>query len=763
MSRRLDLSQFRGDDSDDEVPKKQLELTDLKRNVFTVGNTKKSKKDLEKEAEEKKRIEEEKAAALALAEFEDAFEKPGSSFGTSGVRGFIGGVRGGFVRAGGAGNATPYEPPRGPSMAQPPSGPSGPPKGPAAMGYARPTPRAMFKAPSPPPSAGPKPKGKRAMDSFLEEIKSNQAVREQRLGKKAKMEGSSVTALAAWEGTSGGRPIGEAESTNLFVGNLPSNVTEETLGLFFAKIGPVGTVKIMWPRGDIDSSIGGVVTSSRWAKPGLQGFVAYMKRKDAETAVNELDGLDWGGSVIRVGWSKPVPVPTRAIYDLGSSRGRSPEPSSSRHKARSPSYSISPSPPPRSKRRQSPSGPRSPSPRRNESRHNRSESYSSRSRSRSHSRSRSPPPKKLSSREKWLKKVPVETDKFIRAVAAKVRHHGKGFEQVLKTKEKDNEKFNFFFNSDLPDYHLYRSLLSSSYRIPTPPPDDFVDEGYASMYSSDSAEDSERERIGKTKVGKLARKRYEAMLRMMSGKRAEIGRAMEFAVKHAEAADEVADIICQSLRIDDTPVPRKIARLHLVSDILHNSASPLPNVWKYRLAFEQRLPKVFAHLSDVEKSLRAYSGIISADVFKTQVLTVLEIWDRWIVFTGEVSESLRELFLGDRTLNGAGKTDEAEHQEQQEKKAKDDSEGSRGGFKTSGFKSSFKPLSAVAAPAESTLEDGGNATAEQLDGEDMELDGEPMEEEDVDGEAMDEDLDGEAMEDLDGEAMGEDDVDGEPM
>ena len=43
-----------------------------------------------------------------------------------------------------------------------------------------------------------------------------------------------------------------------------------------------------------------------------------MKRKDAEKAVKELDGLDWGGSVLRVGWSKPVPMPQRALY--GASR-----------------------------------------------------------------------------------------------------------------------------------------------------------------------------------------------------------------------------------------------------------------------------------------------------------------------------------------------------------------------------------------------------------------------------------------------------------
>lgn len=60
------------------------------------------------------------------------------------------------------------------------------------------------------------------------------------------------------------------------------------------------------------------------------------------------------------------------------------------------------------------------------------------------------------------------------------------------------------------------------------------------MYSSDSAEDSERERVGKAKIGKVARKRFESILRSMSGKRVEIARAMQFAVNHAEAAEEAS-------------------------------------------------------------------------------------------------------------------------------------------------------------------------------------------------------------------------------
>jgi len=39
-----------------------------------------------------------------------------------------------------------------------------------------------------------------------------------------------------------------------------------------------------------------------------------MKRKDAEKALREYDGYDWGGSVLRVGWSKAVPIAAKPMY-----------------------------------------------------------------------------------------------------------------------------------------------------------------------------------------------------------------------------------------------------------------------------------------------------------------------------------------------------------------------------------------------------------------------------------------------------------------
>lgn len=54
--------------------------------------------------------------------------------------------------------------------------------------------------------------------------------------------------------------------------------------------------------------------AARRAKPSLTGFVAFMKRDDAEKALNATDGQDFAGTLLRVSWGKPAPIPLRPIY-----------------------------------------------------------------------------------------------------------------------------------------------------------------------------------------------------------------------------------------------------------------------------------------------------------------------------------------------------------------------------------------------------------------------------------------------------------------
>ena len=67
----------------------------------------------------------------------------------------------------------------------------------------------------------------------------------------------------------------------------------------------------MWPRLDSIPTSGVPVP-----RRALGGFVAYLRRQDAERAFKELDGVEWGGNVIRTSWGKAVPLPGAPLYGL---------------------------------------------------------------------------------------------------------------------------------------------------------------------------------------------------------------------------------------------------------------------------------------------------------------------------------------------------------------------------------------------------------------------------------------------------------------
>ncbi|KAG1897972.1 uncharacterized protein F5891DRAFT_1165122 [Suillus fuscotomentosus] len=684
------LAAFFDDDEESSFPQKTLD--DTKLSQYAQGTVRKSRREKEKEAADAKKREEEESAAKAYADFIDAFEGESADKRKTGS---------GFVRAS-DGTKVSYQPPV---------------KG-VAESSSRSRPVRSNEDESTAPGGAPKPKGKRAMDSFLEEIKREQAMREARYSRSS--HGRSVTALAAYEGQSGSKDRGDPETSNLFVANLPSNVTEQSLGTFFARHGPVGSVKIMWPRGDIVAGPGGDMTASRRNRnSGLSGFVSFMKRKDAEAALREVDGLDWGGSILRVGWSKAVPMAAKALYvPSRTSRSRS---RSRGHERRGRSQSHSPRRHSRSR-----STGRYRSSRRSRSR-SLNDSRSPRRQRRSYSRSRydsrspyrrSPSPSRRHESEDEASAV---TDTFIRAVAAEVKGHGSEYEENLREWERNNPRYSFMTQRKHRRHAFYKGLVER---------DDFTgaefdDEGYNSAYSTDSAEESEQERTRKTVLGKLARKRFEAMLRGVSGKRGELARCMTFSLEHAEAAREVSDIIISSLLVDGTPVPRKIARLHLICDILHNSAAPVPSAWKFRQEFQSRLGIVFDHFATIYHS---FPGRITAETFKKQITAVVDIWEDWIVFAPDFTAELPE----------------AQSSYVSKFKAK-----------------SFQPAQEITETTPDVADDTNDLDGEPI--EDMDVDGEPL---DVDGTPLDDDIDGVPLDhgedpDVDGEPM--EDIDGSPI
>ncbi|QRV79159.1 RNA recognition motif protein [Ceratobasidium sp. AG-Ba] len=667
MDKKKLAMMFNADD-DDAPPFQQKQLDEYKLAHYSQGVIRKSKREKEKEAADAKKREEEEKAAQAYAEFVDAFdsETPRTKSRSSGNA---------FVRAGGEG-------------AYKPSGSS---RGAFDEDFRS---SRQERPPSPGPMK-PKPKGKRAMDAFLEEIKRDQAERESRYKKYAGSHGSSVSAIAAYESQSGSRDRGDPATTNIFVANLPLNVDEHSLGMFFARMGPVGSVKIMWPRTDPthpNPPPGSDISTS--ARRGMSGFVSYMTRPDAEAAVRELDGFDWGGNLLRVGWSKAVPIAARAMYgESGHEAGRGHLEGVAETSDAGPGQG-------------------------NETAIEAATGTANVSVSVNGTRTGITNPPAV------LARVPDPDPGRARPDADVIL--------VLVLARAPTRALN-------PGYILYKHLMEGT-KLPDPPLI-FDEDGPHSAYSTDSGEESEREKIRKGTLGKLARKRFYVLLRGLSGKRGELARCMAFSLEHAESAAEVAEIIISSLVVDSTPVPRKIARLHLICDILHNSAASISNAWKFRQEFEARLGAVFDHLCAIYKS---FPGRITAETFKKQVLGVVEVWEDWIVFGPDFTSDLR------RRLDGREEIKETEDETKEERGEEKKTVGSK-----------FKAAAFGAVTSEPVLE-VAKATEENIDGED--IDGEDIDGEDLDGEAMGgaggEDIDGE---DIDGEKIDGDDIDGEAI
>ena len=204
----------------------------------------------------------------------------------------------------------------------------------------------------------------------------------------------------------------------------------------------------------------------------------------------------------------------------------------------------------------------------------------------------------------------------------------------------------------------------------------------------------------------------------------------------------------------------------MICDILHNSAAPVPSAWKFRQEFQARLGIVFDHLANIYHS---FPGRITADMFKKQITTVVDIWEDWIVFSPDFTSQLRRRLEGAKALE--------ENVDQEEPAVQTTNKGLVSRFKSSTFQLAAEPSASTydnGDPMDVSSEDGdkglgvdiGGDPVNDIDGELIgeDLDGEPIGE-DVDGEPIAEDVDGEPIaEDVDGEPLGDDvDIDGIPV
>ncbi|KAJ3103419.1 U2 snRNP-associated SURP domain-containing protein [Phlyctochytrium planicorne] len=214
---------------------------------------------------------------------------------------------------------------------------------------------------------------------------------------------------------------------------------------------------------------------------------------------------------------------------------------------------------------------------------------------------------------------------LIHRTIERVLVHGPEFEALLMDREKRNEKFRFLFVNEVEIEDLSDSSVDSD--------------------DSDAVR-RKAERQAATAKGTLSKRhrmKLEAMIRKLALSRLVIATVMVFCIDHADAADEIADTLARSLMIPGTPVfPNKIARLYLLSDVLSNSGSTVPNAWRFRNAIEKHLPAVFAHLGSVWKGIQSR---LRAEQMRKMVFNVVTVWEKWMIFSWDFTESLRSVYL----------------------------------------------------------------------------------------------------------------------
>ncbi|XP_024910246.1 U2 snRNP-associated SURP motif-containing protein isoform X6 [Cynoglossus semilaevis] len=240
-----------------------------------------------------------------------------------------------------------------------------------------------------------------------------------------------------------------------------------------------------------------------------------------------------------------------------------------------------------------------------------------------------------------------------------VVREGPMFEAMIMNREINNPMYRFLFENQSPAHVYYRWKLYSILQGEAPAKwrtDDFRMFKNGSLwrppplnpylhgpYDDGEEEEEEEEANKKGCLKEDERDKLEEMLRGLTPRRGDIAEAMLFCLNHAEAAEEIVECVAESLSILKTPLPKKIARLYLVSDVLYNSSAKVANASYYRKYFEAKLCQIFSDLNSTYKTIQ---GHLQSENFKQRVMSCFRAWEDWAVYPDPFLIKLQNIFLG---------------------------------------------------------------------------------------------------------------------
>ncbi|KAK4336982.1 hypothetical protein RND71_044172 [Anisodus tanguticus] len=457
-------------------------------------------------------------------------------------------------------------------------------------------------------------------------------------GIKTFVKGDTINGPAGDDRNSGSFDTGDPNTTNIYLGNINPKTTENDLMKVFGKYGPLASVKIMWPRTDEERS-----------RNRNCGFVAYMNRKDAERSMKYLCGKEIMGYDMKLGWGKTVPIPPHPVYIPPKLRELTmpPPPSGLPFNAQPDVKDLDKLPPPGTM-----------------------------------------PLSVLANKENFkeilknsIVKVVTPSDRsllcLIHRMVEFVVREGPMFEAMIMNREISNPLFRFLFDNQSSEHIYYRWRLFSvlqgehhskwrteSFRMfkdgsmwKPPPlnpfsqgmPEDLIEFSPPAQVDqpiiTPSPSRSFKELKDKKGVSLTDKEReiFEDLLRNLSPERQKIQDAMIYCIEHAEAAEEIIDCISESLSLLETPLHKKIARLYLISDILHNCTAKVTNASYYRKGFQAKLTDVFKNLNECYSSIE---GRMKAEQFKQRIMNCFKAWKDWALYSSDFLISLQNIFLG---------------------------------------------------------------------------------------------------------------------
>ncbi|XP_030379371.1 U2 snRNP-associated SURP motif-containing protein [Scaptodrosophila lebanonensis] len=471
-------------------------------------------------------------------------------------------------------------------------------------------------------------KKKSNLELFKEELRQIQEEREERHKYKhlavshaptTQQPSSSSTQHSSASRKVGSFDTGDPNTTNVYLGNLNPKISEQQLMEIFGRYGPLASIKIMWPRSEEEKQRGSNC-----------GFVAYMSRRDAERALKLLNGRYLMGYEMRLGWGKTVPIMNTPIFVPPALLELTMPPPSS-------GLPFNAQPPP-------------------------SEMCNLPKKNYKEFESVEEKENMEKLLHKSVVKVFIPTEKSVLNVIHRmiefVIREGPMFEALIMSREMDNPLFSFLFDNESPAHIYYRWKLFSLLQGDTPsewrekefrmfkggpiwrPP---VANFYTQGMPDELVVDPDAPVVHKGALSNAQRDRLEDLIRHLTPERSRIGDAMIFCIEHADAADEICECIAESLANASTLASKKIGRLYLISDILHNCTVKVANASFFRKSVEKQLVDIFESLHSYYLTIESR---LKAEGFKTRVCNVIRTWEEWTIYPKEFLSQLRAIFLG---------------------------------------------------------------------------------------------------------------------